>query len=135
MFHMYVILDSFNCGMSMSIGGQRGIPTPPGSRTDSSPLSRCSSSGPVQSPIQGLYLYILGNLFKIFRLQYSLFALMLHKAKTNQSLFFMAPLWSCWCQIVFPCPSFCHSVILQQTIIQTFFLNAFRYGADFWYVS
>ncbi|XP_063424016.1 cAMP-regulated phosphoprotein 21-like isoform X2 [Mytilus trossulus] len=47
--------DSFNCGMSMSMGGQRGIPTPPGSRTDSSPLSRCSSSGPVQSPIQGIF--------------------------------------------------------------------------------
>lgn len=42
----------------MSLGSplQRpGVPTPPGSRTDSSPLSRCSSSGPVQSPVQGNY--------------------------------------------------------------------------------
>ena len=28
-----------------------------------------------------------------------------------------------------------NSVIPQQTIIQSFFLNAFRYWADFWYVS
>ncbi|XP_060078102.1 cAMP-regulated phosphoprotein 21-like [Ylistrum balloti] len=40
-------------GMSSPMG-QRTLPTaptPPGSHSDSSPLSRCSSSGPVQSPL------------------------------------------------------------------------------------
>ena len=46
--------DSFNCSINSPL--QRpGVPTPPGSRTDSSPLSRCSSSGPIQSPIQGYF--------------------------------------------------------------------------------
>lgn len=46
--------DSFNCSMQSPL--QRpGISTPPGSRTDSSPMSRCSSSGPIQSPIQGVF--------------------------------------------------------------------------------
>ncbi|OWF43005.1 cAMP-regulated phosphoprotein 21-like [Mizuhopecten yessoensis] len=44
-------------GMSSPMG-QRILPTaptPPGSHSDSSPLSRCSSSGPVQSPLSAGY--------------------------------------------------------------------------------
>ena len=49
---MHFISDSFNCSINSPLQ-RSGVPTPPGSRTDSSPLSRCSSSGPIQSPIQG----------------------------------------------------------------------------------